>query len=154
MLALSNACENTWPGSFMAYVLLGLVVSLVLFLYVHSVWLFYFNSLPKWVFCRALSLVFFFWFWRYLTRRLIWHLSPSSIRPSIILVRLWNHARIRSCNQPVLINKVKFHIQGNHGGLWWGSNTRPPLRVRRATHSFTPLTIMLHMHSGAIWNDI
>jgi len=37
-----------------------------------------------------------FWFWRYLTRGLIWHLSQSSIGLHLILVRLWNHARIRS----------------------------------------------------------
>ena len=45
-----------------------------------------------------------YYFWRYLTRRLIWHLSQSSIRPSI-LVWLLNHARIRSWNQPVLSNQ-------------------------------------------------
>ena len=47
------------------------------------------------------------WFWRYLMRGLIWHLSQYSIRPSIILVWLWNHAWIHSWNQPVLSNKGK-----------------------------------------------
>ena len=48
--------------------------------------------------------LFGFWFWRYLTRGLIWYLNQTSIRPSIYLVRLWNHTRIRSWNQPVLSN--------------------------------------------------
>ena len=44
------------------------------------------------------------WFWRYLTRGLISHLSQPSIRPSIYYIWLWYHARIRSWNQPVLSN--------------------------------------------------
>ena len=49
-----------------------------------------------------------FWFWRYLTRGLIWHLSKSSIlRPSIYI-----RSTVKSClncswNQPVLSNKGK-----------------------------------------------
>ena len=45
--------------------------------------------------------------------------------PQFILVRLWNHARIRSWNQPVLSNN-EFLAQGNNGDLWWCSNPRPP----------------------------
>ena len=50
--------------------------------------------------------VFFGGFWRYLTRGLIWHLSQSSIRPSIWFSTIVN-AQIRSWNQPVLSNKGK-----------------------------------------------
>ena len=47
--------------------------------------------------CRKLGLNGNNFYWRYLTRGLIWHLSQSpTIRPSIYFVRLWNHARIRS----------------------------------------------------------
>ena len=47
---------------------------------------------------------FFCVFWRYLTV-LIWHLRQFSKRPSLFLVRLWNHARVCSWNQPVLSNR-------------------------------------------------
>ena len=53
------------------------------------------------------SNVVLYCFWRYLMRGLNWHLSQPFIGPQLILVRLWKHAQIRSCNQPVLSNKGK-----------------------------------------------
>ena len=47
---------------------------------------------------------------------LIWHLSQSSIRPSIYF-RLWYHARIRSWNQPVLSNKGNVSCSRKQGPL-------------------------------------
>ena len=61
-----------------------------------------------------------FLFWRYLTRGLIWHLSHIFIRPSVFLVWLWNHARIRSWNQPVPSNKGKVSCSRKQlGPLMW-----------------------------------
>ena len=64
-------------------------------------------------------LIYYFYhtlFWWYLTRALIWHLSKSSI---IGLVRLWNHARSSSWNQPVLSNEGKvFLLKETPGSCW------------------------------------
>jgi len=38
-----------------------------------------------------------FWFWRYLTRGLIWHLSQSSIRPSLYFSSI-----VKSRSNPLL----------------------------------------------------
>ena len=60
-----------------------------------------------------------FWFWRYFTRGLIWHLSQSHIRSSI-------------CFSLIVISRSNLFLeptstkQGNNGGLWWGSNPQPP----------------------------
>ena len=62
----------------------------------------------------------------YLTRRFIWHLSQSSIRPSLDLSSMWNHARIRSWNKPVLINK---------GNVSCSRKQRGPLREFQLTTS-------------------
>ena len=70
---------------------------------------------------------------------LIWHLSRSSIRPSLFLVWLWNHARIRSWNQPVLSNKRKVSCSRKQRGPLVGLEpTTSELRLRRATHCITP----------------
>ena len=68
---------------------------------------------------------FCFWFWRYLTRGLIWHLSQSSIGPSIYfssIVRLWYHARIRFWNLPVLSNKGKVSCSRKQQGTFDGAD--------------------------------
>ena len=67
------------------------------------------------------------WFWRYLTRGVIWHLGQSSIRSQFSLLRVWNHARIRSWNQPVLCNKGKVSWTRTHD-LHITSQTWSPLR--------------------------
>ena len=65
----------------------------------------------------------------------IGHLSESSIRPSDYLVRLWNHARIRSWNQPVISNKGKISSSRKQRGPLMGLGpTTSTLRVRRAAH--------------------
>ena len=52
--------------------------------------------------------LFWFRFWRYLTRELTWHLSQS-YGPQLILVPLWNHTRIRAWNQPTMSNEGKVY---------------------------------------------
>ena len=54
--------------------------------------------------CLVLVLV---WFWRYLTTGFIWHLSQSSIRPSIYFSLILKSRSDPSWNQPVLSNKSK-----------------------------------------------
>ena len=77
--------------------------------------------------------------WRYLTRELIWHLSQSFTRPSIYLVWLWIHSRIRSWNQPVLSKKGKVSCSRKQRGPLMGLEpTTSILRYRRATHCATP----------------
>ena len=96
----------------------------------------------SWTICELLckvGIIDIGMFWRYLTRGLIWHLSQSSKGPQFILVRLWHHARIRSWNQPVLLAiRVKFLAKGNNGGLWWGSNPRPPHYESDVLVDFSP----------------
>ena len=59
-------------------------------------------------------------------RGLIWHLSQSSIRLSNYF-SLIAKSRTNPFLEPVLSNKGKKKFaQGNNGGLWWGSNSRPP----------------------------
>ena len=73
--------------------------------------------------------------WRYLTKALIWQLCQFSIRPSIYLVRLWNHVRICSWHQPELSNKGKVSCSRTQRGPLMGLEpTTSSLRVRRATH--------------------
>ena len=47
------------------------------------------------------------WFWRYLTRGLIWHLSQSSIRPSIYFSSIVTSRSNPFLEPPVLSNKGK-----------------------------------------------
>jgi len=61
-----------------------------------------------------------YWFWRYLTRGLIWHLSQSSIRPSIYFSSIVKSARICSWNQPVLSNKGKVSCSRKQRGPLMG----------------------------------
>ena len=85
------------------------------------------------------SIWFGFWFWRYLKRELIWHFSQFSWGPQFILVWLWNHARIRSWNQPVLSNKGKVYCSRKQRGPLMGLKPMTStLRVRCATHCATP----------------
>ena len=65
------------------------------------------------------------WFWLYLTKGLIWHISQSSIRPSFYFSSIVISRRIRSWNQPVLSHKGKVSCSRKQRGLWWGSNPRP-----------------------------
>jgi len=67
------------------------------------------------------------------------HLSQSSIRPSIFLVRLWNQGRIHSLNQPVLSNKDKVSCWRKQRDLWWGyviyySRKRNTMRSNNRSH--------------------
>ena len=62
----------------------------------------------------------------YTIHTFIWHLSQSSIRPSIYFSSI-----VKSRSNPFLEptstkQQVKFLAQRNNGGLWWGSNPRPP----------------------------
>ena len=79
------------------------------------------------------------WFRWYLTRALIWQLCQFSIRPSIYLVRLWNHVRICSWHRPELSNKGKVSCSRTQRGPLMGLEpTTSTLRVRRATHCTRP----------------
>ena len=54
-------------------------------------------------------------------------------------IRLWNHARIRSWNKPVLSNKGKVSCSRKQRGPLMGFEpTTSTLRVIRATHCATP----------------
>ena len=53
------------------------------------------------------------------------------------LVRLWNHARIRSWNQPVVSNKSKVSCSRKQRCPLMGPTTSN-LQVRRTTHCATP----------------
>ena len=68
------------------------------------------------------DIVVVFRFWRYLTRELNWHLSQSSIRPSIYFSSIVN---TRSNPFLELNKKVNVSCSMKHG-LSWGSNPRPP----------------------------
>ena len=69
-----------------------------------------------------------------------WHLSQSSIK-TFIKVLLWNHAQIRSWNQPVLSNKGKVSCSMKQRGPLMGFEPKlDTLWVRRAIHFATPST--------------
>jgi len=62
----------------------------------------------------------YIWFWRYLTRGLIWHLNQSFIRPSIyfsLIVKSRSNSFLEKT-----VTRVKFLAQLNNGSLRWGSN--------------------------------
>ena len=80
------------------------------------------------------------WFWRYLMKALIWHLSQSSISPKFILVSLWNQDSIRSLNQTVLSNEGKSFLLKETTAAFDGVQTWDyglP-NIRYATHCDTP----------------
>ena len=82
--------------------------------------------------------VFSVCFWRYLTV-LIWHLRQFSKQPSLFLVRLWNHARVCSWNQPVLSNRGTVSCSMKQRVPLMGREpTISTLPVRRITHCATP----------------
>ena len=75
-----------------------------------------------------------FLFWRYLTRGLIWHLSQSSIRPSIYFSSIVN-----SRSNPVLSNKGKVSCSRKQRGPLMGLEPMTSTSRRgRATHRATP----------------
>ena len=62
----------------------------------------------------------YIWFWRYLTRGLIWHLNQSFIRTSIyfsLIVKSRSNSFLEKT-----VTRVKFLVQLNNGSLRWGSN--------------------------------
>ena len=61
---------------------------------------------------------------------LTWHLSQSSIRPSIYF-NLWNHAQIHSWNQTVLSNMGKVSCSRKQQGPLMG--LEPPTSILRVT---------------------
>ena len=66
----------------------------------------------------------FIWFWRYLTRGLIWHLSQSSIRPSIyfsLIVK--SHSKSISRTNQYWAIRVKFLVKENN---WAFEGARSP----------------------------
>ena len=77
----------------------------------------------------------------------------SSTKPSIYfaVVWLWNHAPIRSWNQPVLSNKGNVSCSRKQRGPLMGLEpTSSTLQVRRATHCATP-SFKCRMKAKGLW---
>ena len=64
---------------------------------------------PHWSIISLVELGFWFWFWRYLTRGRSYLAFESIFHKAFQFksIRLWNHARICSWNQPALSNESK-----------------------------------------------
>ena len=86
-------------------------------------------------------------FWLFLTRGLIWHLSKSSIRPSIcfsLIVRSRLNPFLETTDTKSNKGNVSFSWKQRGGGLCWGSN--PWLSHYKS--DVQPLLRQLNIHSA------